>query len=317
MVRGFIGEAHRVCFASMSLTHWGRNMRQYAIGVTIVALLLAGCSSAVENGTDNEVAAEVASPITQSGSATLTVTSSWATGFCANINVKNTGANQSNSWLVYISMYSSKYTSGWEGSFSQQRSTLLVRPSANNGAIAAGGTANPVPGFCADRPAGTPLPTVSSVTTNYCGMAYRDADGDGYGVGSQVYTCESVGYAARNGDCCDSDSYAFPGQTLYTDIPNRCGSFDYSCDGVITKQSNGPTGCFEAPMKCTLSADRSTCIASGSPAGCNGGFASYGTANCGEDWYISTKGCARACSGASCWCTSFSTGGPGGSQMCH
>lgn len=291
-------------------------MRTHVLGVAALALFSA-CSSSLEEGTEPDLISESASAILQPGTATLTVTSSWATGFCATINVRNAGANPSNDWEVRVAMYSSKYTSGWEGSFSQPKTTLVVRPSANNVAIPAGGTTNPMPGFCADRPAGTPPPKVSAVLINACGMGYRDADGDGYGVGSPIYTCDVSGYAFRNGDCCDTDSQAYPGQVLYSDIPTRCGSFDRSCDGVATKRRNGPTGCYEAPMTCSLSADRSTCIASGSPAGCNGGFASYNTAECGQQWFISSKGCTRACSGASCWCTTWSTGGPGGLQLCN
>jgi endo-1,4-beta-xylanase len=279
--------------------------------------LFSGCSMEMQEGEEEGPLAESTAEIIQPGTATLTVTSEWATGFCANVNVKNTGANQSNSWRIILSLYSSKYTRGWEGTFSPEKNILIITPSANNGSIAPGGTASPLPGFCADRPAGTPLPTASLVEIHHCGMAYRDADNDGYGTGSLVYTCER-GYSTKNGDCCDSDRFAFPGQTLYTDIPNRCGSWDYSCNGTVEKKSNGPTGCYEAPMTCRLSADRSTCIASGSPAGCNGGFTSYNTGECGEEWSISTKGCARACSGSSCWCTAWFNGGPGsGSQQCH
>jgi hypothetical protein len=291
-------------------------MRTYVFGVA-AALLFSGCASAVDESSEQEPVAESVSAITQTGTAKVTVTSEWATGYCANVEVKNTGANQSNSWFVTLAMGSAKFTSGWEANFSQYKTTLEIRPSATNGAIAAGATANPVPGFCAERPAGTPLPTVQRVTVNYCGMAYVDHDSDGFGTGPLVYTCDATGYATKNGDCCDSDRAVFPGQTQYFPVPSVCASFDYSCDGTVRKKSNGPTGCYEAPMTCKLSADRSTCIASGSPAGCNGGFTSYGTATCGQDWFISSKGCTRVCSGASCWCTGWSNGGPGGKQACN
>jgi len=292
-------------------------MRTYALGVTTLALLCSGCSSTMDGADQSDPISESASAITGSGTATLTVTSTWNTGFCADVNVTNTDVNPSNSWIVYVTMYSSTYTSGWEGTYAQGHGTLTIRPSANNGAIAAGGTANPKPGFCANRPAGTTLPKVSMVSTNYCGMAYRDADGDGYGAGSQVYTCSASGYVTRGGDCCDTDPFAFPGQTEYIDVPNQCGSFDYSCDGVVIKQNNGPTGCYEAPLTCRLSADRSKCIASGWTGGCNAAFTSYNTAACGETWYISSKGCTKVGSGSSAFCTAWFTGGPGGTQQCN
>lgn len=33
-------------------------------------------------------------------------------------------------------------------------------------------------------------------------------------------------------DCCDEDHNVFPGQTKYFGEPNRCGNFDYDCDGT-------------------------------------------------------------------------------------
>ena len=289
-------------------------MRAYFLSSVAVALLLSACSGLEEPGEVDGVE-KTASALRGTGTATITVTQDWGTGYCANVNVKNTGSTTTNTWQVNVSLYSATFTNGWSSTMAQNRSTLVIRNAADNGAIAPNATANPTPGFCANRPAGTPLPTVQTVIMNYCGMGYRDKDGDGFGTGSAIYTCEYAGYATKAGDCCDSDLWTYPGSTVYGDVANGCGSFDYSCDGKATKQSNGPTGCYEAPMTCKLSG--STCIATGSPAGCNGAFTSYDTASCGEEWYYSTKGCTRACSGSSCWCTAWFTGGVGGTQACN
>lgn len=298
-------------------------MRTYALGLS-GALLLIGCASRVEDAnvdlTDEaEATAESSSALTGTGTATLTFTSTWDTGYCANVTVTNTGANPSNKWHVRLNLFSAKVTANtWGGTMSQYKTSLDILPLAGNTSIAPGATANPVPGFCADRPAGTPLPTVNMVTMNYCGMAYRDGDHDGYGAGSEVYTCDAFGYSTKSGDCCDTDFNAFPGQTKYFSKATACGGFDYNCNSRTGIKSNGPQGCYETPMTCSLSADRTRCIASGAlPATCNGGFTSYGTASCGEDWYSSSKGCTRACSGASCWCTAWHTGGLGGQQACN
>ncbi|MES1175351.1 MAG: cellulose binding domain-containing protein [Myxococcales bacterium] len=190
-------------------------MRGYAT-VVALGLLMFGCSAGGEQADEVGQTEESTAALTQSATATLTVTSSWDTGYCVNVTVKNTGANTSNAWTVTLAMASSKYTSGgWGGTYSQYKTTLTINSAANNGAMAPGATANPVPGFCATRPAGTPLPTVTKATANYCGMAYRDNDNDGYGSGSLVYTCDTLNYATRNGDCCDSDYDVFPGQTRY------------------------------------------------------------------------------------------------------
>ena len=76
---------------------------------------------------------------------------------------------------------------------------------------------------------------------------YRDADGDTYGDKSVAFkgcikdsttlcitggSCRSrAGYVTNNRDCCDKDANAKPGQTKYFTVANKCGSFDYNCDG--------------------------------------------------------------------------------------
>jgi len=79
-----------------------------------------------------------------------------------------------------------------------------------------------------------------------CAQVYYDFDGDGFG--STVYykgatpwqLCKSSGTAAPTGtsfvagDCCDSDANAHPGVTWGSADFNKCRSFDYDCDGVLT-----------------------------------------------------------------------------------
>jgi len=198
---------------------------------------------------------------------------------------------------------------------------LTINSGANNGHISSGGVASPVAGFCATRLVGTPLPTFLSGVGNYCGTTYRDADGDGdadINDHTGIYTCsQPAGYSTLHNDCCDSDPRVFTGQTAYFSTPNACGTFSYNGCAGISKEVYGPTGCFEAPMTCTLSSDRTRCIASAPPAQCNGAFTSYTPGECGESWYYSTKGCSIVHTGSGVFCTTFSSGGPGGTQRCR
>jgi len=285
---------------------------------------LFGCSAGSLDQDPAEAVAETSSELVQSETASLTITSSWDGGFCATVNVKNTNLHSATtqSWSVKFDMYSSTFTNGWEGTFSQSAATLTISNSANNKNIAPTKSATPAPGFCANRPVGTPLPTfiTSSGVGNYCGTAYRDADGDGWGTTADTkYACDTpAGYVAKSGDCCEMDARAYPGETAFYTSPNACGNFNYACSGSgVIKEVYGPTGCAEAPMTCTLSADKSRCIASAPPSQCNGAFTSYTPGECGQDWYYSTKGCSRVCTGSGCFCTTFSTGGPGGTQRCR
>lgn len=82
---------------------------------------------------------------------------------------------------------------------------------------------------------------------------YRDSDKDGYGTRTVAFrgcnqnsttvctglnACRSTsGYVTRTGDCCDLDPLARPGQTQYFYTANRCGNFDYNCDGRSSTNS--------------------------------------------------------------------------------
>jgi len=87
--------------------------------------------------------------------------------------------------------------------------------------------------------------TNSDCASLLCQTFYVDHDGDGYGDSNTTISfCEvqgatpPVGYVAQGGDCCDSDANAFPGQTKYFTAADRCGSWDFNCDGTI-QGSNG------------------------------------------------------------------------------
>ncbi|TNE46183.1 MAG: hypothetical protein EP343_24830, partial [Deltaproteobacteria bacterium] len=62
---------------------------------------------------------------------------------------------------------------------------------------------------------------------------------------TQASCVEHKGYVTNNTDCCDSDINTFPGQTNYYSQKNACGSFDYNCDGSLTKK--------ESTCKCNTS----------------------------------------------------------------
>jgi hypothetical protein len=238
------------------------------------------------------------------------------------VSIRNAGAYPTNSWTVKLNMGGTTIdmNNKWNGTFSQSGTTLTITPYANNAVIAAGATLSydSGPGFCANRPSGgTVVPTVQSASGDYCGTLYRDSDGDGYGNPNDTnYTCGNpAGYVKDNRDRCDVDNRVRPGVTTYYSTTNNCGNFDFNSDGLQTKKSNGPTGCFETPMRCEPSGTTCVAVPVGTlPAACNGRFTSYDTADCGATWYISTKGCVRTSIGT---CVSFGNGGPGGAQECR
>jgi len=116
---------------------------------------------------------------------------------------------------------------------------------------------------------------------------YIDNDRDTYGTGSAVIFCDScpIGYASRTGDCCDRDAGAYPGAPGFHTTANACGSWDWNCDGVITKNAcEGATGCrlTGSPVTCYFRDDCSS-----PPLLCYPGCETWGviTHNCGVIFY--------------------------------
>jgi hypothetical protein len=288
----------------------------------LISLLFLGCAADTEtqSGAPNSEAVGVtADAITESATAALTFTSTWDTGYCAEVSVRNNGAFTTNSWTVRVNMLASTFNARWNGNFAQSGTTLTITPSGN-AAVASGAIANPKPGFCAQKPSGGALPSGLSASAEYCGNLYRDADGDGYGnASSPLFSCGNpVGYVKNNRDRCDSDAQAHPGVTAYFATANACGTFDYDGDGVVSKKSNGPTGCIETGMNCVLNAARTACNAvpiGTLPAACNGKFTSYYTGDCGNRWTFAGKGCSFVAEGPTC--VMWTSDGIGIAQECR
>ncbi len=85
-----------------------------------------------------------------------------------------------------------------------------------------------------------------------------DSDGDGYGAGSAQIYC--VGELVPDGlapasvpDCYSGSADAHPWQYSYFEVDRGDGSFDYDCDGSLTK------GYISKDTECTWDTDSSTC----------------------------------------------------------
>jgi hypothetical protein len=68
-----------------------------------------------------------------------------------------------------------------------------------------------------------------------------DQDGDGW---------LAMGGGCNGEDCCDSDPNAHPEQTAFFTRADRCDSFDYDCNGVVTPEYN-QVSCQLAIATCT------------------------------------------------------------------
>jgi len=259
-------------------------------------------------------------------SATIHIDNDWGSGYCATVHLTNTGTVTTASWTATLDLNGTKVGGNpWNANASYSGTVMTLTSVSFNGMIQPGKSIEPAsssPGFCATGTQPRPTTVTATGVAANCATYYYDADKDGFGnPGSALTTCTTppAGYVAKGGDCCDSDSNVYPGQTGYFQSATKCGGFDYDCSGAGDLKSNGPTGCFETPMQCVLNSSKTGCDAiptSPLPAACGGKFVSFKTAPCGQTWYIDAKGCAFYGAPAGPGCTSWGNGGPGGTQAC-
>lgn len=264
-----------------------------------------------------------AAPVTMSG--TVHIDNDWGSGYCATVRLTNTGTEPTASWTATLDLNGTKASTPWNAGSSISGTIMTLTSVSFNGMIQPGKSIEPAsssPGFCATGTQARPTSVTATGVAATCGTYYYDADKDGFGnPGSALYTCSTppAGYVAKGGDCCDGDKRVFPGQTAYFSAITNCGGFDFDCSGTADRKSNGPTGCFETGMNCVLNSAKTACDAvatSPLPAECNGYFTSYGTAQCGQTWNISSKGCSIYGTPSGPGCTGWINGSSGGQQVC-
>ena len=109
---------------------------------------------------------------------------------------------------------------------------------------------------------------------------YRDADGDTYGTGATLLSCDPVtGYVTTNGDCNDASTSIHPG------VPELCdGVVDNNCNGLVDEGcacTNGTTqACGSAVGVCTVG---SQLCSLGVWGGCSGRSAGTEVCNALDD----------------------------------
>lgn len=128
---------------------------------------------------------------TQPLAATLTLTSRWVSGYCANVNVRNNGPQRVNGWNVEIRPEGT-LTNGWNADVTASGTRLLASAMVYNAVLEVGAATDF--GYCATAPTGA-KPTVASAAgqigdpeTGYSATLTLDSDwGAGYCASVRVH----------------------------------------------------------------------------------------------------------------------------------
>jgi len=119
------------------------------------ALALQGCASYQGSETSDESVAQADSAV---GSATLTYTSDWGTGFCVNVTIQNGLTQATSRWQAVLDLKTTTVTSTWNAKMSATTGQSTATPMDYNTSIAAG--ASTTFGFCANAPSASVRPVV-------------------------------------------------------------------------------------------------------------------------------------------------------------
>ncbi|MGC4094074.1 MAG: cellulose binding domain-containing protein [Polyangiaceae bacterium] len=136
---------------------------QIGIGaLCALSLTLAACSGVDQSaGAEGEAAASTEQALSVGISATASVYTSWADGYCANVTVKNTSTSAITNWSIIIGINPAGISTIWNANGSvvgvPQYRQLVATSQSQNGSLAVG--ASTVFGFCGLGPA-SGVPTI-------------------------------------------------------------------------------------------------------------------------------------------------------------
>ncbi len=136
-------------------------MRSFLVTASLLALgSVVACGAPAEQEEEQGTLIDGLVAANSQVSATLSVTSDWGSGYCANVRIKNDGSTPTTNWTATIALNGASVTSSWSATFSQSGSTLTAKPASWNAQLGARGGSTDF-GFCAN---GSTKPVLSAFT---------------------------------------------------------------------------------------------------------------------------------------------------------
>src|SRR3954469_3094090 len=94
-------------------------------GWALLVGLLAGCGSSKTGEFGSAAQADTAGANLK---AVIQKTNSWASGYCANVDITNSGANAASTWVVVLELNQASMYTSWNGNFVGSGSRKTVTP---------------------------------------------------------------------------------------------------------------------------------------------------------------------------------------------
>jgi len=129
--------------------------------------------------------------------AAIQLTNSWSSGYCANVNITNSGNVTASTWVVVLELNQASIYSSWNGTFVGSGSRKTVSPVGWNAKVAPGVTLQAF-GYCANTTGSNSAPKIISPLGNGSGGGTGGAAGTG-GSGGSVAGGGSGGSVAGGG----------------------------------------------------------------------------------------------------------------------
>jgi pectate lyase len=151
-----------------------------------------------------------AAPVSSNGvNATVSLTTDWGSGYCANVILKNASSAEVASWTVVVELGQSALSGLWNGTVGQSGTQITVKPAGWNSHIAPGQLLTAF-GFCANKGGGSYQPSLVSIAVDGGSAAEGGGTPDGDGTSGDASdsaanvsaSCPTAlqGFAAVSGD---------------------------------------------------------------------------------------------------------------------